>query len=243
MKAELQPITLYLTPEHPCSYLEEQQATTVFADPSISKHVHLYSQLTQLGFRRSGEHLYKPHCNQCNACISARIPVQEFIWARKFKRVLQKNQDLDISVLPMGYTPERYDLYAHYVCNRHGEGDMYPPSIDQFKSFLICSWQESLAVEFRLQDQLIAVAVIDELEDGLSAIYTFFDTQHKQRSLGKLAILWQIQHALQNQLAYIYLGYWISNCDKMSYKANFQPLDLLLSNGWQRMTKPNTCQP
>ena len=129
---------------------------------------------------------------------------------------------------------ESYLLYDRYIRARHADGDMYPPDRDQFESFLNNPWGCTEYLEFREGEQLLGVAVVDQMLDGLSAIYTFYDPDAERRSLGRYAILWQIEHCRSRGLPYVYLGYWIRNCRKMAYKADYQPLDVLLNNQWQR---------
>lgn len=229
----LQTLRFFVTPAHDCSYLDDQQAQTLFADPQAPVDLALYSQLSSLGFRRSGTHIYRPHCETCNACVSVRIPVQLFQPSRSQKRVLNKNKDLKIETIQPELTDEIYRLYERYINARHDDGDMYPPSPEQFKSFLVESNQ---ATEFHLfRDQtetLIAIAVTDQLEDGRSAVYTFFDPDQEHRSLGTLAVLWQIEIVKQLGLGYLYLGYWVKGCQKMDYKTRFKPMERLVDNRW-----------
>lgn len=228
----LQQLQFYATPEHPCSYLPGKQAKTLFVDPKAVIDSEDYSLLSDLGFRRSGSHLYRPHCTECHACISARVNVDKFSPSRSQRRISRLNSDLIISTNKARYIDEIYDLYERYIIARHADGDMHPPSREQFESFLVNSDQDTHFTEFHHQGQLIAVSVIDKLQLGISAIYTFFDPNLAQRSLGTFAILTQIQQARTEQLPYLYLGYWINNCRKMSYKLQFQPVELLIDNNW-----------
>ena len=129
-----------------------------------------------------------------------------------------------------------YNLYHRYIVERHADGDMYPPDRDQYRSFLSNAWDCTRYYRFHdAAERLIAIAVVDVMLDGLSAIYTFFDPDEDARSLGRYAILWQIETALTVNLPYLYLGYWIRDCSKMSYKSDYRPLELLLENRWQRV--------
>jgi len=232
---KLEALKFFQTPDHPCSYLPEQQATTVFADPDAIITTTLYSQLSQLGFRRSGAHLYRPHCTACNACIPVRIPVSAFAAKRRHQRVLTRNQDLSKQRLPPHNSDEIWTLYERYINHRHSDGDMYPADREQFVSFLVTGRPESRFTEYRLGKQLIAVAVSDQINDGLSAIYTFFDPDHAPRSLGTFAILDLMQQTVAAALPYLYLGYWIEASNKMRYKAEFRPQERLTTAGWQRI--------
>jgi arginyl-tRNA--protein-N-Asp/Glu arginylyltransferase len=194
--------------------------------------VHLYSQLSELGFRRSGPHLYRPHCASCNACIPARIPVGRFQTNRQQKRIWQRNQDLRVEDRTSLHGDEFYDLYARYIEGRHRDGDMYPPTRQQFESFLTREWNITHYYCFYADTKLVAVAVVDVIESGLSAIYTFFDPDQSARSLGVYAVLWQIEMARRLDLPNVYLGYWIKQCRKMAYKINYRPVELLINGRW-----------
>ncbi len=232
----LSKLKLYATHPHACSYLPGEMATTLFIDPKAALNPELYSQLSDLGFRRSGDHIYKPQCAQCSACVPVRIPVASFTWSRQQKRCWQRNQDLHVTVAANLDIQRHYPLYAAYIEGRHQDGDMYPPSQDQLASFLKPAWQHTDYLEFWLGEHLLGVAVSDRLEQGLSAIYTFYDPSQAQlhRSLGVYAVLYQIQRAQQLGLEYVYLGYWVSGCRKMAYKVAYQPLEMLIDHQWTR---------
>jgi len=240
---DLHQLQFYATPEHPCSYLPGQQAKTLFVDPKAEVDQEDYSLLSDLGFRRSGPHLYRPHCSHCKACVSARVRVARFRSSKNQRRVSSRNRDIRIEIKKPYKDIEIYNLYERYINARHADGDMYPASTEQFESFLVNSDQETQFMEFRVQQRLIAVAVIDQLQLGISAIYTFYDPEESGRSLGTFAILSQIELARRAQLPYLYLGYWIRNCRKMSYKIQFQPVELLIDNYWIELNPqqlPNT---
>lgn len=229
-------VRLFVTPEHPCSYLEGRQATTAFVDPATDVRGNLYTRLSQNGFRRSGRHVYRPSCHGCRACIPVRVPVDAFRWTRRFRKTWRRNADLTVSLAPPERTEEIYGLYARYVDGRHGDGDMAPASRAQFDGFLSAAWSPTTFVTFRTPTgALAAVAVVDRMGDGLSAIYTFFDTDEARRSLGTQAILWQIEHARALQLPYVYLGYWIRESPKMRYKIDFLPAELFVEGRWVRV--------
>lgn len=234
--SNLQTLRFYATPEHECSYLPDHRAKTLFVDPQANIDASQYSQLSDLGFRRSGSHIYRPHCDECQACISVRIPAADFVPTKGQRRITNKNSDLTVKVTTPRLTMEYYALYDRYITERHADGDMYPPSPSQFMSFLVEGKQPSQFLEFRLPDgRLIAVAVIDLLDQGLSALYTFYDPDFAKRSLGTYAILWQLEECKQRQQAYLYLGYWVKQCHKMNYKTNFSPLEMLISDQWIRV--------
>jgi leucyl-tRNA---protein transferase len=232
---DLSTLKLFATQPHPCSYIDGERATTVFVDPEATIDVNLYSQLSLLGFRRSGGHLYRPQCSNCQACMSCRIPVGLFRPNRSQRRCWQKNQDISISTIDQIDTLEHYNLYSRYIESRHQDGDMYPPSEEQYKAFLTSEWGATRYLELRLHGVLIGVSVCDYLDDGISAVYTFYDATLNERSLGKFAILAQIEKAKQLGLTYVYLGYWIKQCEKMNYKTDYRPLELLVNRRWLRL--------
>ncbi len=202
-------------------------------DPKLQLNMPIYNQLIQHGFRRSGSHCYRPHCSSCQACIACRTPVKEFITNRSQQRCINKNNDLDMSVVRAGFSDEYFELYRHYLNSRHTDGSMADPVAEDFKQFLYCDWSNTQFLELRLNKQLVAVAVTDIVSDGLSAVYSFFNTELEKRSLGTYCILKQIDYAIELGMDYIYLGYWIENHKKMHYKTNFKPLQLYIDEQWQ----------
>lgn len=233
--ADLSELRFFRTPSHACSYLEDKRASTLFVDPKAVMDQHVYSELSQMGFRRSGDYLYRPHCDGCQACIPARVRVNDFRLKRRHRRVLAKNAGWQCTEEPARYTREVYALYARYIEARHGDGDMYPPSEEQFSNFLLCDWADTSFYCFREQGLLRAVAVTDHLSDGLSAVYTFFDPALADNSPGVQSLLTQIELTRQQGLPYLYLGYWISGCQKMKYKSEYQPLEILQRGKWQEL--------
>lgn len=233
---ELARLKFYATQPHPCSYLPDEQATTLFLDPSQPMDTQVYAELSALGFRRSGDHLYRPHCQNCNACIPARIPAELFSANRQQRRIVKRNLDLDVHQVIPAFTDEYYELYVRYIEQRHADGDMFPPSREQFSTFLVRDLPFSCFYEFRLAGQLLAIAVTDLLPNGLSAVYTFYDPDEQQRSLGRFAILWQIAETKRLNLESLYLGYWIKNCRKMNYKTQYRPIELFVNQRWTALT-------
>lgn len=231
---DLKELQLFATPEHDCSYLPERKAKTLFVDPQAIVSTRAYSRLSEMGFRRSGSHIYRPHCHNCQACVSVRVPVQLFIPNKTQRRIINRNKDLKIKRTSPRFSEEIFSLYSTYINERHADGDMYPPSREQFVSFLVEGEQRFDFFEFRLQDRLIAVAVTDILSEGLSATYTFFDPspEMEKRSLGAFAILWQIEACKKAGLEHLYLGYWVQGCRKMHYKIAYRPLEFLIDSQW-----------
>lgn len=238
-EAKTEPLKFFATPPHVCSYLPEQMAVTAFVDPDAALNVRLYSALALHGFRRSGEHIYRPHCGTCQACIPIRIPAEDFFRAgltRRFRRILQGNADLVVGIQPKRFDPEHYRLYARYIEQRHRDGDMFPPSESQYRNFLLSSWSDTEFVEFRLDGRLVAVAVTDVMSNGLSALYTYYDPDLEARSLGSFAILWQLDECRRRGLPHLYLGYYIQDCRKMNYKRIYRPQELLVNGRWTRLS-------
>lgn len=229
---ELARLKFYATQPHACSYLPNEQATTLFLDPSQPMNGQIYAELSELGFRRSGDHLYRPHCQLCKACVPARIPVARFRPSRKQNRVLKRNLDIKVSRCDPGFTEERYQLYARYISERHADGDMFPPSRGQFSTFLVSNLPYAFFYEMRVDDRLIGIAVTDVLPNGMSAVYTFYDPSEEKRSLGVFGILWQIAESRRLGLDAVYLGYWIKGCRKMSYKTEYRPIELFVNQRW-----------
>ena len=232
MTSSMRDLKVYTTYPHSCSYLEDQEATTLFVDPRQRVDKHLYSTLSLLGFRRSGNPIYRPHCTYCDACIPARIPVDQFAPKRGQQRTWKRNRDLMVQRTDHILDDAAFNLYRRYIELRHADGDMYPPDREQYESFLNNAWDCTHYYRFYDKGTLIALAVVDELVDGLSAIYTFFEPDAHKRSLGVYAILWQIEAARDMGLDYLYLGYWIRDCQKMSYKSDYRPLELYIKSRW-----------
>ena len=225
-------IRLFKTPTHNCSYIKDRQASTIFVDPGLLITKSVNTEFSELGFRRSGSHLYRPDCDTCKACISCRIPTKTFCIGNKHRRVIKKNQDLVVIKTNALTCDQSYGLYERYINTRHKDGDMYPATSEQFEAFIQAVTPDTLFYKFYLKNQLISVSIIDTLENGLSAVYTFFDPSEKQRSLGIYSILIQLQNCIEMKLPYLFLGYWVKNCQKMEYKADFRPIEILVEGRW-----------
>lgn len=231
------PLNFYLSPEHQCSYLPEQQSITLFADPSVCVDTKIYSELIQHGFRRSGTHVYRPRCSMCDACIPIRILVDDFSASRSQRRIWKRNSDLQITAVSAEYRDEHFKLYRRYMSARHAGGGMDNPESEKYSEFLINPHIDGCFYEFRFERQLLAVAAVDMLRDAISAVYTFFDPTAASRSLGHMAILWQIEEARRLQLPHVYLGYWIKECQKMVYKGQYRPFEMFRDGEWQCVEK------
>ncbi len=229
-------IRVYQTADHACGYWPERTARDLVLDPADPTLPSLYGPALAMGFRRSGRHVYRPNCIDCRACTPVRIPIALFKPSRAQRRCLARNADLSISSHPASRTEESFDLYRCYVGARHAGGGMDDPSPADFDTFLACAWSQTQFLEFRLDSELLAIAVTDVLADSLSAVYTFYTPAAAARGLGTFAILSQVEQARQLGLDFLYLGFWLDRHPKMDYKKTFRPLQLLVEREWQAMT-------
>lgn len=229
----LQRIQFYLTAHYDCSYLPGQRARSQVATPTHLIDGGAYSALIRAGFRRSGQFTYRPHCEQCQACVPVRVEVDRFVPNRTQRRCLKRNQHLSARFFPLDFKDEHYALYRAYLGSRHAGGGMDKDGPEQYTQFLLSSNVDTVMVEFRDGETLVMVAVIDQVENGLSAVYTFFDPAREQDSLGVYGVLWQIELARRLELPYLYLGYWIAESRKMAYKKQYSPLEGLIDGRWQ----------
>ncbi len=230
-------IRLYHSQPHPCSYLVKKEARALYLDQNTRLDMNTASRLAEMGFRRSGHFIYKPLCDRCTSCIAARIPVGQFTPNRSQRRTWNKNRKLTLTRTPPAYTEEYYSLYERYIHERHQDGEMFPPDRSQYTNFITACDENTFFLEIRLENKLVAVAVTDELDNGLSAIYTFFDPTLDDRGFGVYSLLCQIELARSMKLDYLYLGYWIQECPKMSYKTQYRPIELLQGTRWQLVSR------
>ena len=228
-------LALFLSTEHTCSYLPEQNSQTLFVDPAFPMDMTAYQALLDRGFRRSGNHIYRPHCPYCASCVALRLPLEAFRPNRSQRRCWNKNHPLiQVRIRPPRFDENHYKLFQKYIKGRHPRGGMDNSSPDEYMEFLTAPWCQTVFFEFRLDGQLVGIAVTDILPRSFSAIYTFFDPRLKQYGLGVYALLNQIEYARMGGRSWLYLGYWIADCDKMNYKDAYRPLEGWTGYEWKR---------
>lgn len=235
-ESSLQKIHFYATAPYSCSYLAGQLAQSLIAAPHHLINEQLYDGLIKQGFRRSGKFAYRPYCEHCDACTSIRLPVAQFQPNRSQLRAFKKHSNLNVNILPLAFKESHFALYEAYQAARHEgiEGDDHhaESAISQYQNFLVQSNVKSLMIEFCEGDALKMVSVVDVVADGVSAVYTFYDTSNPKNSYGTFNIVWLSQWCLEQQLPYLYLGYWIQSSPKMAYKEKFHPQELLIHGEW-----------
>lgn len=226
-------LKFHTTQTYPCSYLPEKLACSQVAAPENLIDARLYEKLVEAGFRRSGSFTYRPCCTHCHACIPVRIAVDNFTPNRTQRRAWKRLQHLTAAQHALNFNPDHFSLYQRYQMKRHGNGGVDYDDREQYHDFLLQSNVNTELITFNDNDQLRMISIIDKLSSGLSSVYTFYDPDISNVSFGTYNILWQIARCRELNLPYVYLGYWIKENRKMSYKANFQPLEVLIDTQWR----------
>lgn len=242
----------YVTSAHPCPYLPDRFERKLFTHLHSDKTVDYIDNLLRNGFRRSQRIAYLPYCDGCRACVSVRIVTKDFKPSKSMRRVIRKNRDLVATRISAQTTEEQYELFRRYVRSRHGDGGMSDMTEADYMSMVEECISETRLIEYRVTDgpdydeaeaektglyknKLIAVVLSDTLSDGLSMVYSFFDPDLEQRSIGTYLILDHINQVKDENKDYVYLGYWVNGCKKMSYKTRFQPQEHLTGHDWEPM--------
>ena len=240
----LHKLQFYVTTPYACGYLPNQLAQSLIATPHHLVDAIIYSGLIQQGFRRSGKFAYRPHCENCNACIAVRVVLQDFVPNRSQKRAFKLHAGLSARVMPLGYVESHFALYTAYQAARHPDDNLKKQAeahrtahiqneADEYRHFLCQSNVESLMIEFSdANNQVKIVSVIDIVNDGVSAVYTFYDTSEPKASFGTYSIMWLTEWTKMLGLPYFYLGYWIEKSQKMAYKQAFKPQQKLIDGEW-----------
>ena len=217
----------------PCPYLDNRTERKVVTDLSGPNSAEMYARLSRAGFRRSHGLAYRPACPSCSSCVPVRINVVDFKHTRSFRRIRRANVDLFTENIAAIATAEQYRLFSRYQHLRHNGGDMSSMTYEDYRVLIEDTPVETRLIEFRNKEKkLFAVMLADQMIDSLSAVYSFFDPDASDRSPGTYMILKLVEHARELSLDYVYLGYWIEESPKMSYKERFRPLERLGPNGW-----------
>ena len=226
----MEEIQIGITHETNCPYLPEQQERLGFCLDPICHSTKSYASLLTMGFRRNGNHIYRPECKNCQACQSLRVDALNFSPSKTQKK--QRNQLKNFNIeMRSDLDPNWFALYEKYIAARHRHGDMYPADCESFLSFIQSQWQTTEYLHLYQDDILLAIAVMDVVEDGYSALYTFFEPEHPW-SLGTLAILAQIEQAKKTKRPWLYLGFYIEACDAMKYKIKYRPNERYNGSTW-----------
>lgn len=235
-------LQFYVTTQYPCGYLEDRQARSMVAAPAHLIDTPAYNELVKMGFRRSGPHTYRPHCDTCLACVPVRLRIHDFKPGRTQRRIWKHHAAMAISITPLKFEFDHFELYASYQQHRHPGGGMDLDGEEQYRNFLLKSGVDTVMVEFRENGKLRMVSIVDCLADGLSAVYAFYDTAVAAASFGTYNVLWLADWCRRLELPYLYLGYWIAESRKMSYKARFMPLEQLQGMEWHDL-RPDENRP
>jgi len=235
-------LRFFLTAPTPCPYLPGREERKVFAHLPLSDGPIVNDSLTQVGFRRSQNIAYRPACETCRACQSARAPAAEYVLSRSERKILSRNDDLERHWVEAEATLEQFELLKRYLLARHADGGMAEMTWPDYVAMVEDTAVRTHLIEYRRKSvdrgpgDLVACVLVDMLADGLSLVYSFYEPDQPRRSFGSFIILDHIVQAQQNALPYVYLGYWVPGSEKMAYKARFSPLEILKPGGWSLMS-------
>jgi arginine-tRNA-protein transferase len=234
-------LRFFLTAASPCPYLPGREERKVFAHLPLSEGASINDALTQIGFRRSQNIAYRPACDGCDACVSARIPVTDYPFSRSERRILTRNGGLARYLVEAEATMEQFELLRRYLLTRHAEGGMADMTWPDYVAMVEDTAARTHLIEYRTPSRdggpgdLVACVLVDVLADGLSLVYSFYDPARSRASLGSFIILDHVVQAATAGLPYVYLGYWVRGSAKMDYKARFNPVEVLRPGGWSLM--------
>ncbi len=234
-------LRFFLTAPSPCPYLDGREERKVFAHLPLSDGPAVNDVLTEVGFRRSQNIAYRPACEHCDACVSARIPVADYVFSKSEERILERSFDLSRNLVEAEATREQFELLRRYLDARHAGGGMADMTWLDYVAMVEDTAVRTHLIEYRLPaadgpGDLIGCILVDVLSDGLSLVYSFFDPGEKRRSLGSFMILDHVRQGRAAGLPYVYLGYWVQGSGKMAYKARFSPLEVLRFGGWRLLS-------
>jgi len=239
IQRNLDPILFHRSAPMTCPYLPGRMEQQLFTELSGPGAQGVFERLGEAGFRRSHHIMYRPVCTGCDACVPVRVVATEFEFTRSWRRVLKNNRDLTAVDVGARVNEEQFDLFRRYVGSRHGDGDMANMTARDYVNLVTASPVDTGLVEFRKPDgALVAACLMDKLRDGFSAVYSFFDPDENNRSLGSYMILWLVEEARRRGLRHVYLGFWIADSQKMAYKRRFSPLESFGPAGWAATEAP-----
>jgi leucyl-tRNA---protein transferase len=227
----------FATAAVPCPYMPARAERKMIVELTGREAPEFYDELSRAGFRRSHRFAYRPACRACAACVPVRIAVERFVHSRSTRRVRNANAGLAVRLLAPHATIEQFRLFIAYQQRRHGDSDMATMSYGEFRGMIEDTALRTALVESRDPGgALVAVSLIDRLDDGVSAVYSFYDPAQHRQSLGTWSILWLVEECRRRELPYVYLGYWIAESPKMAYKARFPALERLTDGHWLPFT-------
>ncbi len=234
-------LRFFLTAPTPCPYLAGREERKVFAHLPLSDGPAVNDVLTEVGFRRSQNIAYRPACEGCSACVSARIPVQGYSFSRSEARILERSADLSRHLVEAEATREQFELLRRYLTIRHPGGGMVDMTWPDYVAMVEDTAVRTHLIEYRRPcpdgpGELVGCILVDVLMDGLSLVYSFYEPSERRRSLGSFMILDHVRQARAAGLPFVYLGYWVQGSGKMDYKARFRPLEVLRFGGWRTLS-------